>query len=403
LQGDVGSGKTLVAAYGILNAVANKFQAAFMAPTEVLAEQHYATLSRLLAASRVKTSLVIGASSARQGRHARKAVASGETHVAIGTHALIQESVSFRNLGLIVVDEQHKFGVLQRQALMAKGRWPHCLVMTATPIPRTLAMTVFGDLDVSTLDEMPPGRSPITTKRVTEKKRADIYRRLRSDLSKGRRAYIVYPLVEPGETLDLKSAEEAYEELRTGELADFSVGLIHGRMGLADKEKAMEDFRTGRVQVLVATVVIEVGLDVPEATVMIIEHADRFGLAQLHQLRGRVGRGESPGRCILFSDAKTDAARTRLKVIEATTDGFEIAEEDLRLRGPGEFFGTRQHGLPELRIADLGRDADILAEARKEAFAVVRADPGLADPKVARARELMLRLYAKRLSLAHIG
>jgi len=403
LEGDVGSGKTIVAVHAILNAVANKFQAAFMAPTEVLAEQHYATLSRLLAASRVKTVLLVGAQSGVRARAVRKALASGEAHVAVGTHALIQESVQFHSLGLMVVDEQHKFGVLQRQALMAKGRRPHCLVMTATPIPRTLALTVFGDLDVSVLDELPPGRAPIDTQRATFRGRARVFKALRSELDQGRRAYIVYPLVEESESLDLKSAMEGYEELSAGELKGYSIGLLHGRMKLEEKEKAMDDFRAGRTQVLVATVVIEVGLDVPEATMMIIEHADRFGLAQLHQLRGRVGRGKYPGRCILFTEKTSSDARARLEVMVRTTDGFEIAEEDLRLRGPGEFFGTRQTGLCELKIANLARDMKLLEEARKDAFAIVREDPHLESPEIARARDKMMSLYANRLDLGHVG
>ena len=403
LEGDVGSGKTIVAVYAILNAVANKFQAAFMAPTEVLAEQHYATLSRLLAASRVNTVLLVGAQSNARARANRKALESGEAHVAVGTHALIQEAVKFHNLGLMVVDEQHKFGVLQRRSLKEKGRHPHCLVMTATPIPRTLALTVFGDLDVSILDELPPGRSPVGTRRATGRERRRVFKLLRSQLDEGRRAYIVYPLVEESEALDLKSAQKAYEELRRGELAGYSVGLIHGRLKLEQKERAMDDFRTGRIQVLVATVVIEVGLDVPEATVMIIEHAERFGLAQLHQLRGRVGRGAFPGQCILFAGRLTDEARARIDVMVKTTDGFVIAEEDLRLRGPGEFFGTRQTGLCELRIANLARDMKMLETAREDAFSIARKDPRLEKPQFLPARKKMLALYADRLDLGHVG
>jgi len=303
----------------------------------------------------------------------------------------------------VVIDEQHKFGVLQRQALKAKGRWPHCLVMTATPIPRTLAMTVFGDLDVSVLDEMPPGRMPISTRLARKKDRPEVFRFLRGELAANRRAYIVYPLVEQGENEEIANAEAAYEELRTGELKGFSVGLIHGRMKLAEKEKAMEDFRDGRVQALVATVVIEVGLDVPEATVMIVEHAERFGLAQLHQLRGRIGRGRHASHCILFTDARTEEARARLSVIVRTTDGFQIAEEDLRLRGPGEFFGTRQHGLPPLRIADLGRDTQILIQARQDAFDLISRDPRLEAPRLAETRSRLIRLYAENIDLAYTG
>jgi len=403
LQGDVGSGKTIVAVCAILNAVANRFQAAFMAPTEVLAEQHYTTLSTLLAASRVNTVLLVGAQSNACARAGREALESGEAHVAVGTHALIQESVKFKNLGLIVVDEQHKFGVLQRRSLKEKGRWPHCLVMTATPIPRTLALTVFGDLDVSILDELPPGRTPIQTTHATARERKRVFEFLRGQLDEGRRAYIVYPLVEESEALDLKSAQKAYKDLRRGELAGYSIGLIHGRMKLAEKERVMEDFRTGRVQVLVATVVIEVGLDVPEATVMIIEHAERFGLAQLHQLRGRVGRGRFGGHCILFSSKLTPEARARIDVMVRTTDGFEIAEEDLRLRGPGQFFGTRQTGLCELRIADLARDMKLLETAREDAFSAVSKDPRLKKPQIQAAKRKMLALYAERLEIGHVG
>ncbi len=395
LQGDVGSGKTAVAVYAMLAAVARKVQAALLAPTEILAEQHHATLSRWLAGSKVRIALVSGRGRKTQREEARRAVAAGKIDLVVGTHALLEEDVRFRRLGLVVVDEQHRFGVLQRGAMARKGLHPDVLVMSATPIPRTLTMTVFGDLDVSILDELPPGRSPVTTVLCAEGDRAAAYDWVRREIARGRRAYHVVPLVEEHEELPLRSAMRFAEELRAGPYRGIGVGVLHGRLRASAKDAAMEAFRSGATPILVATSVVEVGVDVPEATVLCVEHAERFGLAQLHQLRGRVGRGAFPSRTILFHDARTPEAIARLRALCDTTDGFRIAEEDLRIRGPGEFLGTRQHGLTELRIADLVADAALLAQARKDAFALVDRDPDLTAEGEPVRRALTARFGAR--------
>jgi len=403
LQGDVGSGKTVVAVYAMLVAVANRFQAALMAPTEILAAQHYETLRRYLAGSRVRLSLLVGGRSTGERREELRRVASGEADIVVGTHALVEGDVRFHNLGMVVVDEQHKFGVLQRARLRQKGREPDVLVMTATPIPRTLALTVFGDLDVSVLDEMPPGRQPVTTRWYPPGEREAAYDFIRKRLALGEQAFIVCPLVEESESLDLKAATSTARRLQRQVFPDFRVGLLHGRMRPAEKDRIMGEFRAGRYHALVSTVVIEVGIDIPNATMMVVEHAERFGLAQLHQLRGRIGRGDKPSYFLLFADPKGDEARRRLNVICATADGFRIAEEDLKIRGPGEFFGTRQHGLPELHIADIIRDYNLLRAARKDAFGLVLRDPELAAPEHRRLRERFHRLYRGRLELVRVG
>jgi ATP-dependent DNA helicase RecG len=391
LQGDVGSGKTLVAAYALLAAVANGLQAALLAPTAILAEQHLATLSRYLAGSKVRLELVSGAGTAGQKREARREVAAGGVDIVVGTHALLDEDVRFGRLGLVVVDEQHKFGVLQRSALRRKGLSPDLLVMSATPIPRTLTLTLFGDLDLSVIDEMPPGRRPVATALAEEGDRARVYEWVRAEIARGRRAYHVVPLVEEDEEQPLRSVKRFAEELRAGPFRGIGVGVLHGRMKPRDKDAAMEAFRSGATPLLVATSVVEVGVDVPEATVLLVEHAERFGLAQLHQLRGRVGRGAHASRAVLFHHAETEAARARLAALCDTNDGFRIAEEDLRIRGPGEFLGTRQHGVPELRVANLVGDAALLAAAREDAFALAKRDPGLEGEGLPARRALEAR------------
>ncbi len=372
VQGDVGSGKTLVALLAMVIAVENGYQAAFMAPTEILAEQHFLTFRRLLARCPYETALVTSAVKGRERKQARERIASGDAQIVVGTHALIQEGVTFGRLGIAVADEQHRFGVLQREDLRRKGYDVDVLVMTATPIPRTLALTAYGDLDVSVVDEKPPGRNPIRTILRAASARREVVGLVRREVDARRQAYVVYPLVEESEKLeDVRAATEAADEWRKA-LPGVSVGLLHGRMKSAEKEETMAAFAGGTVQVLVATTVIEVGVDVANATVMVIEHAERFGLAQLHQLRGRVGRGRAASTCVLLAHGRlSQVARARLDVMIATEDGFAIAEKDLELRGPGDFFGTRQWGMPSFRVAHLVRDRELLEPARREAFRLV--------------------------------
>ena len=393
LQGDVGSGKTVVAVAAMMVAIANGYQAALMAPTEILAEQHYLVLSSMLERLGVKVELLTGSVTAARKRKVKERIASGEVQVVIGTHAIIQGDVEFQRLGLVIIDEQHRFGVLQRAAIREKGWNPDVLVMTATPIPRTLALTVYGDLDLSILDEMPPGRKPIRTHWKTADQRESVYDGVRKLVEQGRQVYIVCPLIEESEKLQAKAATDLAEHLKTYVFPKLTLGLLHGQMKPADKEDIMRRFRDGEIQVLVSTTVIEVGVDVPNACVMVIEDAERFGLAQLHQLRGRVGRGESQSYCILVADPKTDDSRERLKVLARTNDGFEIAEEDLKIRGPGEFYGTRQSGLPSLRIANVLRDVDILEKSREDAFALIKTDPLLESPEHAKLRKEIFRRF----------
>jgi ATP-dependent DNA helicase RecG len=368
LQGDVGSGKTIVALQAMLAAMENGYQAALMVPTEILAEQHARNVKRLLAATNYRVELLTGSLRATEKRRLHKDVAAGDVHAIIGTHALIQESVSFHKLGLIVIDEQHRFGVLQRAELRTRGFNPDVLVMTATPIPRSLAMTAYGDLDVSVIDELPPGRTPIKTVVVGEDQRAGVYKGVEREVRAGRQVYVVYPLIEESEKMDLKDATRMYEHLRDRVFPTFEVGLLHGKMKTSEKDEVMRRFVAGEIQILVATTVVEVGVDVQNASVMVIEHAERFGLSQLHQLRGRVGRGAEQSYCVLLaSEKRTSVARERLGIMEETNDGFRIAEKDLELRGPGEVMGTRQSGLPIFRVGNLVRDVLILEEARREA------------------------------------
>jgi len=404
LQGDVGAGKTVVAALAVLTAIEAGYQAAVMAPTEILAEQHYITLRQLIEPLGVRVALISAGVKGKERGRRRAAVAAGEVDCAVGTHALLQEAVEFKRLGLAVVDEQHRFGVAQRARLKAKGEHPDMLVMTATPIPRTLALTLYGDLDVSVLDELPPGRRPVKTVARTEAKRREIYAFLREQVAAGRQVYVVYPLVEESEAVDLKAATDMARHLAEDVFPDRAVGLLHGRLPFDEKEAIMARFKAGAIDLLVSTTVIEVGVDVPNASVMLIEHAERFGLSQLHQLRGRVGRGPWKSYCILLHAADlTEEARRRIAVMEATSDGFRIAEEDLAIRGPGEFFGTRQSGLPEFRVADLLRDAAILEEARREAQTIVAADPELRDPAHRALREVLLARWRGKLGLASVG
>lgn len=396
LQGDVGSGKTAVAAACIYLATQNGKQSALMAPTDLLARQHYHTMEALLGAAGIRVGLLTGSMTAKQKRSLCAAAQSGELDLLVGTHALLTETVSFHALGLVITDEQHRFGVSQRAALSAKageGMRAHVLVMSATPIPRTLALMVYGDLDLSVLDELPPGRVPVETLLIGEDKRARLYQFIHKQVAEGRQVYIVCPTVEEGEIENLKAAEEHGAHLQKEIFPDLSVAILHGRMKPKEKERVMADFVAGNTQVLVSTTVIEVGVDVPNASLMVIENAERFGLSQLHQLRGRVGRGAEKSYCVLISGTKSESSRERLKVLVGTNDGFRIAEEDLRLRGPGDFFGARQHGLPQLQIADLAGDMRILKEAQEAAKQLADADPRLERAEHAALRQKVLRLF----------
>ncbi|MFL5541437.1 MAG: ATP-dependent DNA helicase RecG [Longimicrobiaceae bacterium] len=398
LQGDVGSGKTVVALFAMLRAVENGYQAALMAPTEILAEQHARTLVRLLEGLPVGVTLLTGRMGAKQRREAGYRIASGGAGIAVGTHALIQESVEFDRLGLVVVDEQHRFGVRQRLALAEMGTRADMLVMSATPIPRSLALTLYGDLDVSVIDERPPGRHPVRTALRYESAHGKVLEFVREEVAKGRQAYIVYPLVEESEKVDLKNATEEYEALKEA-WPDLRLGLVHGQMHGDDKDAVMRAFAAGEVDVLVSTTVIEVGIDVPNATVMVVEHAERFGLSQLHQLRGRVGRGGEESFCILLAGG--GESRERLKLFASTEDGFKIAEFDMRQRGYGDLFGARQTGIPDLRFANLEKDFDLLGRARTEARRIVDADPELREhPQL---RRVLQERYGERAKMYHVG
>jgi ATP-dependent DNA helicase RecG len=375
LQGDVGCGKTIVAAEAAVIAIENGYQVAVLAPTEILATQHGLYFKQILSKLGYVTLLLTGSFSSREKTQLKKLVADGLAHVVIGTHALLEKDVEFHRLGLAIIDEQHRFGVLQRLGLVRKGLHPDVLVMTATPIPRTLAMTLYGDLDVSVIDELPPGRKPILTKHYTADGVEQAYSFLKSQIDEGRQAYVVYPVIEESETQAMKAAEKMYEHLSREVFPTLTVGLMHGRLSADEKEAAMQRFKEGRIQILVSTTVIEVGVDVPNATVMVVEQAERFGLAQLHQLRGRVGRGAAQSYCILVTEKMNDAARERIRTLVDSTDGFYISEMDLKLRGPGEFFGTKQAGLPSLRVANILRDTEILEIARREAVDFISRPP----------------------------
>jgi ATP-dependent DNA helicase RecG len=427
IQGDVGSGKTVVALAAMLIACGSGYQSALMVPTEILAEQHYVTLRKLIRSLGLEVVWLKSGGVTKARTAVLRAIEMGSAHIVIGTHALIQKGVRFARLGLVVIDEQHKFGVLQRKTFLEKGYHPDVLVLTATPIPRTLAMTVYGDLDVSVIDALPPGRKPVRTLLFHPSERRRAYQLLLDEVRAGRQGYIVYPLVEESEKVDLQAAMQAVERLRVSEFRDVRLGLIHGRLSTEEKEGTMAAFKAGEIQVLAATTVVEVGVDVPNSTVMLVEHAERFGLAQLHQLRGRVGRGAQQSYCLLLMSARTDleaegqsgrgqssrrhgeisgptsAARQRLEALVKSTDGFVIAEEDLRLRGPGEFFGVRQWGLPEFRVASLLRDRELLGQARKDAFRLLASDPGLAQPSHRLLRAALLRRWQAKLELGSVS
>ena len=404
VQGDVGSGKTIVALFAALVAIENGHQAAFMAPTELLAEQHFGTINHFAEALGVTTVLLTSQLTRAQRRKVYERIESGEVQLAVGTHALIQEGVTFKSIGLGVIDEQHRFGVLQRAALRRLGGTPDILLMTATPIPRTLAMAVYGDLDISVLDELPPGRQPVRTLLRHEGERAKVYDLVKHELDRGRQGYVVYPLVESSEVMELRDATTMARELARAVFADYRVGLVHGKMKAAEKDAVMRRFKAGDVQLLVSTTVIEVGIDVPNATIMVVEHAERFGLAQLHQLRGRVGRGDGAALCVLVTPFhRGEDTHRRLEAMASTTDGFKIAEIDLELRGPGEMLGTRQSGLPDFRVANLIRDQSILGEARQAAGQFLRTDPKLEHPESQALRAVLVHRWAGRLELAEIG
>ena len=404
LQGDVGSGKTIVAMFALALAADNGLQSAFMAPTEILAVQHYIVMKRLFQPLGLQVGLLTGKQSKKERQAVLSSLCTGEIYIALGTHAMIEKGVNYAGLGLVIIDEQHRFGVLQRKALQEKATNPHVLLMTATPIPRTLTMGVFGDLDVSLIRQMPAGRTPVKTSIRNEKESQKVYDFLRSQVSEGRQGYIVYPLVEESEKMDMKAAVESYQHLSTEVFPDLRLGLIHGQMTPDQKEEVMGQFRRGELQLLVGTTVIEVGVDVPNATVMIIEHAERFGLAQLHQLRGRVGRGEHRSTCFLLFAKLTDEARERLAAMESTTDGFLISEIDAKIRGVGNILGKEQSGtLSGLRIADLNCDFDIMQSARSAAFNLVAEDARLTAADHSMIRSYYDRYYRERSSLADIG
>ena len=394
VQGDVGSGKTLVAAALIWLCAKNGYTSAFMAPTEILAEQHYHTLTGMLAPFSLRVGKLTGSMSAKEKRAVKVQLQQGQLDLIVGTHALISQDVEYDRLALVVTDEQHRFGVNQRSALTGKGAKPHVLVMSATPIPRTLALIIYGDLDLSIIDELPPGRQKVDTFTVDESYRARLNGFIRKQVQEGRQVFVVCPMVEENEELPvkLKSAQEHAAQL-AAVFPELKIGCVHGRMKAKDKEQTMAAFVAGEIDVLVATTVIEVGVDVPNASLMVIENAERFGLSQLHQLRGRVGRGCHKSYCVLVSDNDSPEVKARLSIMSKTNDGFRISEEDLRLRGPGDFFGARQHGLPEMHVADLGADVDVLQRAQEESRRILALDPELKLPEHKALREKVDRLY----------
>ncbi len=401
LQGDVGSGKTIVAAEAAVIAIENGYQVSVLAPTEILASQHGFYFRQILSKLGYVVVLLTGSFTSREKTQLKKLVAEGLAHVVVGTHAILEKDVEFKRLGLAIIDEQHRFGVLQRLRLVQKGIAPDVLVMTATPIPRTLAMTLYGDLDVSVIDQLPPGRKPILTKHYTADRVEQAYSFIRRQIDEGRQAYVVYPVIEESETQAMKAAQKMHEHLSREVFPDLAVGLMHGRLGGDEKEAVMQRFKGGDTKILVSTTVIEVGVDVPNATVMLIEQAERFGLAQLHQLRGRVGRGAAQSYCILVTEKMNDTARERIRTLVESTDGFYISEMDLKLRGPGEFFGTKQSGLPSLRVANILRDSDILEVARREANDFVARPPS--DEDLRQAVAYIRDHWQRRYGLVTVG
>lgn len=399
IQGDVGSGKTIIAVLAMMKAVYNGYQAVLMAPTEILAEQHYRTVSGILADTDLKVGLLTGGKKAKEKENIKNDIMSGSIDIIIGTNAVIQEDINYKKLGLVITDEQHRFGVSQRAALKGKGKNPDVLVMTATPIPRTLALILYGDLDISVIDEMPPGRIPVKTYSVDENMRGRINEFIRRQVKEGRQIFIVCPLIEESETLDVNSAVEMAERISKEDFFDLKTGVLHGKMASAQKEEIMRKFVSGEIDILVSTTVIEVGMDIPNASVMIIENAERYGLAQLHQLRGRVGRGQYQSYCVLYNQSDSQISSERMKVMEKSADGFFIASKDLELRGPGEFFGTRQHGIPELSIANLYTDMNILKSAQEAALKLMRGRDADDDPENIRllsyVREKIKRNFEK--------
>jgi len=408
LQGDVGSGKTVVAAIASVVALQGGYQTAFMAPTEILARQHYDKISSWfmvhgLQLKDLKIRLLVSSLDKEAKDAVYKEIAKGEIDLVIGTHALLQEGVKFKNLGLVVIDEQHKFGVGQRALLPGKGLNPDVLIMTATPIPRTLAITLYGDLDISVINELPAGRLPVKTMQFAKEDAAEAYKITKKELSLGHQAYIIYPVIEESYALDMMGAKSMYEELRAGEFRQFKLGLVHGRLKQSEQDEAMAKFKNKELDILIATTVLEVGIDIANATCMIIENAERFGLAQLHQLRGRVGRGSDESVCLLISQAQTDDSRSRLNAMLKYNDGFRIAEEDLKIRGPGEFFGRRQHGLSELKIGNPLIQMQLLKKAREAAIAHVNADPHLESPANALLKERLIQRFPEYEELVAVG
>lgn len=404
VQGDVGSGKTLVALMAALVAVENGYQVAIMAPTEILAEQHWHTIHRWCLQMGIDVCLITAGLKGKLRKDLLERIADGRAQIVVGTHSVIQEKIEFARLGLGIIDEQHRFGVLQRGILKKKGTNPDILVMTATPIPRTLAMTLFGDLSLSVIDEMPSGRIPVETKLFFESRRSQVYDMILDEARQGRQSFIIYPLVEETEKSELKAASQMAEHLDSEVFPSLRIGLLHGRMSPDQKELVMNSFKNRELDVLVSTTVIEVGIDIPNATLMVIEHAERFGLSQLHQLRGRVGRGSCRSRCILLTPGKlSEDGEKRLRVMESTTDGFRIAEADLEIRGPGDFLGTRQSGMPDFRVADILRDGSLLEQARQAAFGLIKNDPEFTSPQHLPMRDELMRRWGKRLELAMIG
>ena len=397
VQGDVGSGKTVVALLALASAVLNGYQGALMAPTEILASQHYDSFKEILEVFNIKSELLVGSLTKKQKEKVLQKVKNQEIDILIGTHALIEDKVEFKNLGLVITDEQHRFGVRQRGRLSNKGNSPDILVMTATPIPRTLALILYGDLDISIIDELPPGRQPIETIAIEQKRREEAYENLvRDEVEKGRQVYIVCPLVDESEKIEATAAVELVEELKREFFSDLKVGLLHGKMRPAEKGAIMDDFKNKKLDILVSTTVIEVGVNVPNATLMIIENAERFGLAQLHQLRGRVGRGKHKSYCILIYNSKTEVCKERMAIMEETTDGFKISQKDLEIRGPGEFFGTRQHGLPELKVANIFKHIKILKQAQLEARYIIGQDTKLQFVENKKLKEEILYKFSER-------